>query len=371
MSESLQKHFDEFTDPIDNEEDKENFQELEKHHKNIAESFEWDQDVNTEAYFQSLKVSLKNLKEEVQSEIEADNAWKEYEKIVNQEIVEDKKIPQVVEGPKSIWGKMESYRNRFLEAENDDEVSKIYDEWIKDILQVDSLEKTQWLLAKVSARLGKGKWWETLAMISASIAWVVAMIKWRFGLGNKETQDIAQGSQIQKVTPGRIAGMPNNVEWRSGTLFHNDKLPDKEWNIYSPVWWEVVGVYNEAKENWPNREDWSLEWENWPTFGNYVVIKATTWEFAGKTYHVWHIDKDIPVKVGDQISIWQKIAGIKKWSGTWTWLHYSDAIWPWNVTEMKDRHFTQTTQESAKLANISILKNEEWHYISQIEKKLA
>lgn len=152
--------------------------------------------------------------------------------------------------------------------------------------------------------------------------------------------------QKQKVTPGRIAWFDNKVRWWE--LHHNDKLPTPNWKIYSPVNWTIISIKNNYKEN---RNWWSLK--N-PSFWNYIIIKVEWWEFDWLTYHLGHIDKDIPLGIWDKVRIWDHIWNIKYGSWSGTWIHYSDAIWWENAKTMASSSHKWFEDLSSKLANVII-----------------
>lgn len=177
----------------------------------------------------------------------------------------------------------------------------------------------------------------------------------------KETKQTKEGSsykvkpnaigrivQKQRITPGRIAWASNNVEWRKGILSHNDKLPPDNNIILSPVNGVVVGVKNNYKENKKSR---SL---SKPSFGNYIVIKITDGPFSWLTYHLGHIDKNIPLNIWAKVTVWTPIGYIHHGSGSGTGRHYSDAIWEPDATDMSYKHHTSYTEQTAQLANLTI-----------------
>ncbi|HMY80720.1 MAG TPA: hypothetical protein PLW93_06495 [Candidatus Absconditabacterales bacterium] len=170
-------------------------------------------------------------------------------------------------------------------------------------------------------------------------------------------------SQKQIITPGRQAGEKNSV--RGGILDHNDKLP-QDGKIYSPVSGTVVGIKTGVRENKKGR---SL---SKPSFGNYVVIKVNQGPFAGKTYHLGHLDQDIPVTLGSKVNIGDHIGTIKTGSGSGTGRHYSDGIGDPDAQSMKSKALKGYENDSAMLANIEIhrtstttsiiLHNQETHH---------
>lgn len=163
-------------------------------------------------------------------------------------------------------------------------------------------------------------------------------------------QSTTSGSIIQKqhITPGRMAWVSNKVEWRTGILSHNDKLPPKDNTILSPVNGVVVWIKNNYKENKKSR---SL---SKPSFGNYVVIKITDGPFAWLTYHLGHIDKNIPLTLWSPVEIGKPIGFIKYGSGSGTGRHYSDAIWSSDATSMSYQYHGSYIEQTAQFANITI-----------------
>lgn len=157
--------------------------------------------------------------------------------------------------------------------------------------------------------------------------------------------------QKQVVTPNRIAWAQNKVKWRKWMLTHNDKLPTPDGTIYSPVNGTVVWVYKWYKENKNKR---SLRHNKKATFGNYVVIKIADWPMAWLTYHLGHIDKDIPVDIWSKVSIGDTIGSIKYGSWTGTGVHYSDAIGSPEATSMSYQYHGWYVAETKKLANCVI-----------------
>lgn len=173
--------------------------------------------------------------------------------------------------------------------------------------------------------------------------------KLKYDIKSTKVQIDLDWVQKQKVTPGRIAGNENNVRW--GELHHNDKLPTLDWKIYSPVNGTVISIENNYKEN---KNWWNLKNAS---FWNYVIIKIEWGEFDWLTYHLGHIDKDIPLTIWDKVNIWQHIWNIKygSWSGTWK--HYSDAIWWTSATKMASSAHKWFEDFSSKLANVTIKDN--------------
>ena len=151
------------------------------------------------------------------------------------------------------------------------------------------------------------------------------------------------GSQKEKLLDERVAG--------KGGISHNEKVPHTSKKVYSPFKGKIVWIKKDAPEN--RAEDaWKSEGEL--DYGNYLVMEITEGPFAGKTYHIGNLDKQVNFKVNDEIDVWAQLATVEFGSGSGSSLHFSDAIGDADATNMTDAKLKNNLEDSKKLAGISI-----------------